>query len=225
MSRRLHHRHRHRRRDEFEVAPPATVRPTAVRHATVAEPTAARMLSIQRTAGNRAAREAVAPMLRIDRAVQPRGFHAGQLGTPERTALHQRLLAGTANIVDYTSGVCYDTVGFMLYLDGRVNLDQLRSNHGQQWLDVFAFRTRARWTGGAIPAGAAVGFRRPADAQNGRDGFFHAAVAVGGSSIRAVNGHLLGAGWQTADLTVQLAKSDDPAVFTYDRAAVEVYWW
>ncbi|WP_256979753.1 hypothetical protein [Burkholderia sp. AU16741] len=72
------------------------------------------------------------------------------------------------------------------------------------WKTRFNFETGNQWDERAsIPAGTAVGFARGADV-------FHAAIAVGGTRIRGINGGLLGAGWlRPVDLTRVL--QPDPA--------------
>ncbi|WP_233623191.1 hypothetical protein [Burkholderia seminalis] len=52
---------------------------------------------------------------------------------------------------------------------------------------------------------------------------FHAAIAVGGSRIRAINGGLLGSGWMYAVDLARVLEPDPAGGFTYDRANIRVY--
>lgn len=200
------------RRDD-EAQHPRVAAPTIAQ-----APRAAQILHLQRSVGNRA----VADRLRVDRmALKDAGSAVREEG---RAALHKELISGARKIGEFTSGVCYDTVAFMLYLDGRITKDQLAAHSGQEWLEVFAFDSRSQWTGGAIPTGAAVGFRRTEDSPY-QPGYFHAATAVGGTTVRAVNGHLLGQGWETADIAKALTPTEKPGVYKYDNLPVSVHYW
>jgi hypothetical protein len=181
-------------------------------------PRAAQILHLQRSVGNRA----VAERLRIDR--MPLTGAGSSVGEADKAATHRDLISGARKIGEFTSGVCYDTVAYMLYLDGRISKEQLGKHSGQEWLEVFAFDSRTQWTGGAIPAGAAVGFRRTAESPY-KPGYFHAATGVGGTTIRAVNGNLLGQGWETADIAKVLTPTDKPGVYKHDGLPVSVYYW
>ncbi len=192
----------------------ARVAPPAVTDA----PRSAQILHLQRSVGNRA----VSERLRGDR-MQLTGA-GGSVSDADKGSLHGELISGARKIGDFTQGVCYDTAAFMLYLDGRISKEQLGQHNGQEWLDIFTFDSRTQWTGGAIPAGAAVGFRRTADSPY-KPGYFHAATAVGGTTIRAVNGNLLGQGWETADIAKALTPTDKPGVYKYDNLPVSVYYW
>ncbi|MDN7427488.1 hypothetical protein [Burkholderia sp. AU45388] len=88
---------------------------------------------------------------------------------------------------------------------------------GQLWKTRFNFETGNQWDGRAsIPAGTAVGFARGADV-------FHAAIAVGGTRIRGINGGLLGAGWlRPVDLT-RVLQPDPAGSFAHDRTTIRVY--
>jgi hypothetical protein len=147
------------------------------------------------------------------------GSHAGQLGDPEAAQLLQTLIGGGEDIAKYTSGVCYDVTAFCQYLGRRLGIsaDDLVGTSGDGWLGKFGFGDK--WTGGAIDAGKAVGFKRIVD-----DKFFHAAVAVGGTNVRSVNGLLLGAGWsESPDIAAVLGAADEDGRFTYDNTKIEVY--
>lgn len=200
------------RRDD-EAQHPRVAAPT-----TAEAPRAAQILHLQRSVGNRA----VADHLRIDRMGLTGA--GSSVGDADKGVLHKELLSGARKIGEFTPGVCYDTVAFMLYLDGRITKEQLGAHSGQEWLEVFRFDSRSQWTGGAIPAGAAVGFRRTEDSPY-KPGYFHAATAVGGTTIRAVNGHVLGQGWETADIAKALTPTDKPGVYTYDNLPVSVHYW
>ncbi|WP_226800346.1 type 6 secretion system effector deamidase TecA [Burkholderia sp. Z1] len=149
------------------------------------------------------------------------GGHVAQSGFPERQKHAQALMFGMANINEYVSaGVCYDVAAYVRYLlrgDAMIAPGALLDTVGQLWKTRFNFEAGDQWDGRAsIPAGTAVGFSR-----NGN--VFHAAIAVGGSRIRAVNGGRLGSGWMYAvDLARELAP-DAAGGFTYDRANIRVH--
>ncbi|MCA8274182.1 urea amidohydrolase [Burkholderia sp. AU30280] len=151
----------------------------------------------------------------------PLGAQVAQFGFPERQRHAQALIAGTADINTYVSGgVCYDAAAYVRYLmraDAMITPNTLLDTIGQHWWPRFNFENGGEWDGRAnIPAGTAVGFSRGGSV-------FHAAIAVGGTSIRAVNGGLLGSGWRYA---VDLARVLEPAAaggFTYDRANIRVH--
>ena len=52
---------------------------------------------------------------------------------------------------------------------------------------------------------------------------FHAAIAVGGSRIRAINGGRLGSGWMYAVDLARVLEPDAAGGFTYDRANIRVH--
>ncbi|WP_175968651.1 type 6 secretion system effector deamidase TecA [Burkholderia sp. BCC0322] len=151
----------------------------------------------------------------------PLGAQVAQFGFPERQRHAQALIAGTADINTYVSGgVCYDAAAYVRYLmraDALITPNTLLDTIGQHWRPRFNFENGSEWDGRAnIPAGTAVGFSRGGSV-------FHAAIAVGGTAIRAVNGGLLGSGWRYA---VDLARVLEPAAaggFTYDRANIRVH--
>jgi len=148
----------------------------------------------------------------------PEGARAAQLGDPEANGLLQRLLGGE-EITTYTTGVCYDTVAFCSFLGRRfgITADDLVGRSGLDWLASFSFDSGAQWTSGSIDTGAAVGFRRA-------DGFFHAAVGVGGSQVRGVNGLHLSPGWSVpVDLTTVLSDADEEGAFAYDGTKIKVF--
>jgi hypothetical protein len=148
----------------------------------------------------------------------PNGAQAAQLGDPEANDLLQRLLAGE-DITQYTNAVCYDTVAFCSYLGRRFGIspDDLLSRNGGDWLGAFNFDGGTQWTGGNIDAGSAVGFKRA-------DGYFHAAVGLGGTQVRGVNGFLLSPGWsEVVDLTTVLKDPDDDGAYAYDGTKIKVF--
>jgi hypothetical protein len=148
------------------------------------------------------------------------GAHAAQQGAPERFELFQQLIGGAADIGTYTTGVCYDTVGFCQFLAGRVSLEQLAGTIGEGWVSVLGFDGGTLWQGEAIPEGCAVGFKRVGDYA---PGYFHAALAVGGTVVRGVNGMYLGPGWSVpVDITDALTATDTPGVYQYDGQPIEV---
>lgn len=114
------------------------------------------------------------------------GGHVAQSGFAERQKHAQALMFGMADINEYVSGgVCYDAAAYVRYLlrsDAMIAPGALLDTIGQHWRTRFNFETGGEWDGRAsIPAGTAVGFSRGGTV-------FHAAIAVGGSRIRAING-------------------------------------
>ena len=153
-------------------------------------------------------------------SLTPEGAKAAQLDVPERKKLGLTLLKG-GDIIKYTRGVCYDAAAYMRYLLGTsITPAEIATIHGNAWRDKFKFLSGKKWTGlTSIPAGSAVGFYRLVDKQ-----VFHAATAIGGTSVRAVNGHLLGAGWSApADLKKVLGKADKDGNFDYDNTKIQVW--
>ncbi|MDN7590350.1 type 6 secretion system effector deamidase TecA [Burkholderia seminalis] len=149
------------------------------------------------------------------------GGHVAQSGLGERQKHVQALMFGMANINEYVSGgVCYDAAAYVRYLlraDALIAPGALLDTIGQLWKSRFNFETGDQWDGRAsIPAGTAVGFSR-----NGN--VFHAAIAVGGSRIRAINGGLLGSGWMYAVDLARVLEPDPAGGFTYDRANIRVF--
>jgi len=150
-----------------------------------------------------------------------KGAHAAQLGHPERHQLGERLMAG-ADAREYTDGICYDVVAFVRFLLGaRISPADLASTSAQAWKLKFAFERGRQWDGRSpIPHGTAVGFARENDKQ-----VFHAAIAVGGTEVRGVNGLKLGNGWiDKHDLKRELARSEKGAgLFVHDNTPIRVY--
>lgn len=142
------------------------------------------------------------------------------LGPRERRSLAADLISGAKNINAYTNGVCYDTVAFVRYLlDTNIAPSELLNYTGMAWKAKFQFEQGRRWDGRSpIAAGTAVGFYRLVDKT-----VFHAALAIGGTEIRAVNGNQLGVGWQRVDLRTALGQPNPDGTFTYDRTKIFVY--
>ena len=148
----------------------------------------------------------------------PEGAAAAMLGEPERAVYADQVLGGS-NINKYTNGICYDAAAYVRFLLGDFSADELTQKSGPAWLNRFNFLHGKKWDGQkAIAAGKAVGFYRPIDQK-----VFHAAIAVGGASIRAVNGHALGQGWQKVNLKDVLGEPDDKGEFDYDNTKVQVW--
>jgi hypothetical protein len=156
-----------------------------------------------------------------------KGAHACQLGVLLKSSLADKLIGGQTNIAEYTTGICYDTVAFIRYLKGaRITPDELVATSGQDWRLKFKFAEVGKpWDGRtAIPKGVAIGFYRVKPET--QRGVFHAAVAIGGTSIRGVNGGLLGAGWLLApppDLKKVLGARNTDGTFHYDGTTIRVY--
>ncbi|WP_278643646.1 type 6 secretion system effector deamidase TecA [Burkholderia lata] len=149
------------------------------------------------------------------------GGHVAQSGFAERQKHAQALLFGMADINEYVSGgVCYDAAAYVRYLlrsDAMIAPGALLDTIGQHWRTRFNFETGGEWDGRAsIPAGTAVGFSRGGMV-------FHAAIAVGGSRIRAINGGRLGSGWMYAVDLARVLEQDAAGGFTYDRANIRVH--
>jgi hypothetical protein len=147
------------------------------------------------------------------------GAQAAMLGTTEKQILANRLISGE-NINPYTNGVCYDTVAYVRYLlNAQITPDELTLLQGQDWRNKFNFTHGVKWLGMTpIPTGTAVGFFRLIDRT-----VFHAALGVGGSFIRAVNGGKLGAGWQNVNLKNVLGTANQDGAFEYDGTKIYVY--
>jgi hypothetical protein len=147
------------------------------------------------------------------------GAHAAQQGENERYALLNELIGGSAEVMTYTTGVCYDTVAFCMFLGGRVDVDSLLSVTGDGWTSLLGFDGGTVWQGEGIPAGSAVGFKRVGES------YFHAAVGVGGTTVRGVNGFLLSPGWSVpADIAEVLAPTETAGQYMYDGRAIEVHY-
>lgn len=155
--------------------------------------------------------------------LKPEAARIAQLGEAERLKYGKDVLSGKVNIGQYTKNVCYDTVAFARFLLGaKITPKELTSISAQGWLAKFKFESGTAWDGkSALKAGSAVGFCRTAP--ESRLGFFHAALAVGGSKVRAVNGLLLGAGWEEVDLKKILGAADDKNQFSFDGCKLAVW--
>lgn len=126
-------------------------------------------------------------------SLKPKGAFVAQLG-PVKRIIHGLNLLNNTNINLYTNGICYEAVAYTRYLLGaNIPPNNLVNTNGQNWLAFFNFNAGQQWFGGNIPQGMAVGFQT---FPNGS--FFHAAISLGGTTVRGVNGHLLGTGWTNA---------------------------
>ena len=141
----------------------------------------------------------------------PLGANVLQRGEQQQREVAMKLIHPTKydNITTYlAAGVCYDTVALTRYLLGSkfISLGDVLSKTGNSWSGLF--NSGVLWQGRAIAAGTAVLFRRPArDPRNNKDvprhGPFHVAIALGGgTTVRSVNGLMLGAGWGIADSNI-----------------------
>lgn len=174
------------------------------------------VLALQHSTGNKA----VESLLVQRMALKDKGAHAGQLGDAERKDLLQKLYQGQVDVWDYigNNSVCYDAVAFVRFLQGKLTESQLLNTIGQNWVSVLNFTGGTQWAGGAIPAGSAIGFKRVGG------NFFHAAVATGGTTIRAINGLKLGAAWTVpADLAKELQPAGN-SQYSYDNNTIEVWY-
>ncbi|OXA96355.1 hypothetical protein B0A66_01265 [Flavobacterium hercynium] len=89
-------------------------------------------------------------------------------------------------------GVCYDAAAYVSHLlhPDIIKRYHLESIRGQHWPDFFDknFEYRRIWKGNDINRGNLLIFCRNEEP-------FHAAIAVGGTCIRSVNGGTLGTSW------------------------------
>jgi hypothetical protein len=131
------------------------------------------------------------------------GDAALEAAPENRQRMLDALMRGEERAEDYATGVCYDVVAFILALDGRIDETKLRSTGGQAWLGYFDFDNGTVWRGEPIPRGSAVGFKRIGTYD---PGYFHAAVAIGGTFVRGVNAFGITYGWldDEADLKVRV---------------------
>lgn len=149
-----------------------------------------------------------------------KGAHAAQLGHRERHALGEHLMYAGGPIDEYIGrGICYDAVAFVRFLLGaRITIDELLDTSGKGWRNKFNFERGRQWDGrSAIPHGTAIGFWRDYDRE-----VFHAALAIGGTQARAINGFKLGDGWLSYDLKRQLTRAAN-GLFSYDNGLIRVY--
>lgn len=148
------------------------------------------------------------------------GAQVATMGQKEQKEHANKLINGTAKITAYTNGVCYDAAAYVVYLNTqKIKPTDITGKSGQAWTSIFAFKAGKKWDGKErIPRGRAVGFYRQNDGK-----FFHAAISKGDTTILAVNGHKLGAGWQPVDLKRVLGEPDKDGVFDYDNAKIEVW--
>lgn len=119
------------------------------------------------------------------------------------------------NIVDYVGGVCYDAAAFVKYLlspKGRglparvpkITKKELQSITSQNWISNLSSGSSFWSYGESISPGSVVTFRRLHPKPFNGQEVFHAAIAIGGTKIRGINGNRLGNGWKDpADLTTQ----------------------
>ena len=153
--------------------------------------------------------------------LKPEGARIAQLGAPERAKYGKDLVSGKVNVSQYTKNVCYDTVAFTRFLLGSSGITpkDVVTVQAQGWVGKLKFDSGTKWDGTtAMKAGSAVGFYRVIDKR-----FFHCALATGGSKVRAVNGHVLGAGWEEVDLKKILGDADKEKQFDFDGAKIEVW--
>lgn len=122
----------------------------------------------------------------------------------------ENLLNGERRIRDYDRAAgmnCYEAAALVLLYQGRITPaehERLRGNR-DGLVQMFDFVNGSVWDGGPIQRGRAIGFY---DVGLGR--IVHAAISVGQTSIRGVNGGLLGQTWdEVRDLNRILQRRDD----------------
>jgi hypothetical protein len=149
------------------------------------------------------------------------GEQKAKLDAPKRVPFAKSLMSSKApaRVEDYMAGVCYDAVAYVRYLLGaNISYQQLTTTSGNDWIP-FLDQGKS-WTGGAIPEGTAVVFRRP------NKGAFHAAVSLGGTKVRGINGGKLGTGWVIAgdsDISGMLkATAPQASTFAFEKETIEV---
>jgi hypothetical protein len=149
----------------------------------------------------------------------PLGAKAAQLGPAERKQLATKIIGGE-KVDKYTAGVCFEAAAFVRFLaTDKIKPDDLIKVNGDQWLQRLGFVGCPVWDGkSGLQKGAAIGFFRVPDKK-----LFHVGIATGSTTIRAVNGHVLGTGWQEVDLR-KVLKNLDPAdkTFEYDNTRIKV---
>lgn len=147
-----------------------------------------------------------------------KGANTAMLDAGRRREAATRLLDGRDDILHHTTGVCYDVVAYVRYLLGAsIKPDLLVLTNGQEWQGRFNFTHGSLWMGLPIVRGTAVGFERK------QGSVFHAAIAVGETRIRGINGHRLSPGWsEVVDLSALLAP-DDSGWCEYDGTKIRVW--
>jgi hypothetical protein len=133
------------------------------------------------------------------------GAHTAMLGPRERLVNANNLMDGREDVMLYIGGfaICYDAAAYVRYLLGpNITPHDLLHTEGQNWVRKFFPDRRTPWNG-TIPLtrGTAVGFSRVFQGKEeppnpGYCGFFHAAIATGLWTIRAIKGATLGDGWK-----------------------------
>jgi hypothetical protein len=155
----------------------------------------------------------------------PQGAKVAQYGEKEKLQIAVKLLRGEVDINEYVKGVCYDAAAFVKYLLGNklphggrgITPETLITTSAQEWTSNLNSDTHWKH-GAAMPQGSIITFRRLIDNK-----VFHAAVAIGMTSIRAVNGGRLGAGWsEPANLNTVLNVSSGDSIFRYDGTNIVV---
>lgn len=180
-------------------------------------------IALQHSYGNRAVQRLLAPSVQastIQLAPTPLGANVAMRDPEARERLLNELLSGTKEIAQYTGGSCYDAVAYIRYLQGRITFDDL-STTGIGLVGVMGLDSGRHWKGEEIPRGSAVGFRRVQDAP----GFFHAAVSVGGTSVRGVNQFALSPGWgEVVDITAHLPATNTAGTYSFDGQPIQVWY-
>ncbi len=151
--------------------------------------------------------------------ITPKGSHAEMFERRQKESLANDLILGLKDVADYMKGVCYDAVAYVIHLQNSTDItyNDIIHTKSSDWMSKFS--SRIEWKGGAIPEGTAVGFYRVISGS-----FFHAALAVGGTRIRAINGLTLGAGWtEEVNLASVLNSKNDDGTFNYDRTKIRVF--
>jgi len=151
------------------------------------------------------------------------GSNKAQLAPGSRGVFANFLLDEAVGVENYINGVCYDAVAYLRYLlGGEIQPAELLTTSGQEWLPRFNFLGGTLWAGGPIEIGRAVGFYRLLDHQ-----VFHASIGVGGTTVRGINGGLLGAGWHVAprDLSTLVPVADQtiPNRYLHDNTEIQVW--
>jgi hypothetical protein len=147
----------------------------------------------------------------------------------DKVLLAQMLIRGELNINAFTKGICYDVSAFMKYLlsgnnEGGLGITdhQLLQTYSQQWIPKLVSPTLWKYRSFIAP-GSILTFKRLKGSE-----VFHAAVSIGMTSVRSVNGLLLGANWRIpADLNSVLKPSPGShnmpdTVFIYDSTEIVV---
>lgn len=154
-------------------------------------------------------------------ALKKAGIKAENKNSNDKRWLAEELMNGFETVSDFIiGGVCYDAAAYVAHLlhPDLITCSDLENKHGQHWVTFFDqnFEYRRFWKGENINKGNVVIFIRNEEP-------FHAAIAVGGTFIRAVNGGLLGMAWSyEVNLKTVLKERLASGAYKYDNSEIKV---